>query len=187
MKKSNGYGWLRFFLCGLLTGLGHQPLYAQQAHGADSAVGTSERRPLMELLIELNRTKGVYFLFSQQQIGQMPVKMPVISASVSVEKILSQVLRNTGLIFKKVDERTFVILNRRKDVRVVDTGAVEGSAYPTDEPADEPAADARPDLISGRVTDLDGKVLQGVSVAVKNSRKGTTTDLDGVFTYRGRQ
>jgi TonB-linked SusC/RagA family outer membrane protein len=195
MKKSNGYGWLRFFLCALLTGLCHQPGYSQQANGAasvagsgnasvrpaDSAAKASGRRPLMELLIELNRTKGVYFLFSQQQIGQLPVNMPVISASVSVEKILSQVLRNTGLIFKKVDDRTYVILNRKKDVKPVDTGAVRGSAYPTDEPADASAADARPDFITGRVTDRDGKVLEGVSVTIKDSRKGTTTDLEGVF------
>ncbi len=202
MKKSNGYGWLRFFLCALLTGLSHQPLYSQQAQraapvmgsglgvvhagkeggkDADSTAKAAARRPLMDLLIELNRTRGVYFLFSQQQIGQMPVNMPVISGSVSVEKILSQVLRNTGLIFKKVDERTFVILNRKKEVKVADTGAVQGSAYPSDEPADEPAADARPGLISGRVADRDGKVLQGVSVTVKNTRKGTSTDLDGAF------
>ncbi|HXB33499.1 MAG TPA: SusC/RagA family TonB-linked outer membrane protein [Puia sp.] len=198
MKKSNGYGWLRFFLCALLTGFSQQPVYSQQAHPAapvtgagdaavrpaDSASKGSARRPLMDLLIELNRTKGVYFLFSQQQIGQMPVNMPVISANVSVEKILSQVLHNTGLIFKKVDERTFVILNRRKEVKAADTGAVRGLAYPTDEPADEPAADARPDLISGRVTDRDGKVLEGVSVTVKNSRNGTSTDLEGVFSLK---
>lgn len=175
---------MRFFLCALLTGLSHQPLYAQQAHGAAPVTGggvEEVRKPLMELLIELNRIKGVYFLFSQQQIGQMPVHAPVISATVSVEKILSQVLRGTGLVFKKVDERTYVILNRRKDVRAADTGAVQGSAYPDDEPSDAPAADARPDVVSGRVTDRDGKVLPGVSVTVKNSRKGTTTDLEGVF------
>ena len=200
MKKSNGYGWLRFFLCALLTGLGHQPLYSQRvqkaapvpgsglevvraAKDADSTTKASGRRPLMDLLIELNRTKGVYFLFSQQQIGQMPVNMPVISAGVSVEKILTQVLRNTGLIFKKVDERTFVILNRKREVRAADTGAVQGSAYPSDEP-EEPAADGRPDRISSRVTDRDGKVLQGVSVTVKNTGKGTSTDLDGVFSLQ---
>ena len=206
MKKSDGYGWLRFFLCALLTGLSHQLLYSQQAHPAAPTPGGGQavvrpgdsmarvaansgriaaspagRRPLMEVLIELNRTKGVYFLFSQQQIGQMPVDMPAIQATVSVEKILSQVLRNTGLIFKKVDERTFVILNRRKNVKVADTSVVQGSAYPTDEPADEAAVDSRPDLISGRVTDREGKVLQGVSVTVKSSRKGTTTDLEGVY------
>ncbi|HEV3414143.1 MAG TPA: SusC/RagA family TonB-linked outer membrane protein [Puia sp.] len=211
MKKSNGYGWLRFFLCALFVGLSHQPIYAQQAHGAapvtgsgkgdvrtsgsadsgvdfrrkyDSVTMATGKRPLMDLLIELNRIKGVYFLFSQQQIGQMPVNAPVISASVSVEKILTQVLRGTGLIFKKVDERTFVILNRKKDGKVAESGAVQGSAYPEDEPSEALAAEARPDVISGRVTDRDGKVLQGVSVTVRNSRKGTTTDLEGVFSLQ---
>ncbi len=135
----------------------------------------------MEVLIELNHTKGVYFLFSQQQIGKMLVNPPVLSSNASVEKLLTQVLRNTGLIFKKVDDRTFVILNRKKEPIPADAEAVQGSSYPEDEPADVPA-DLPQGTVSGRVIDREGKALQGVTVFIKNTHKGASTDLDGEFT-----
>lgn len=190
MKKSSGYTYvLRFFLCVQLIGLSLQPVNSQSTHSA--APGTpvgghgkdSLRRPLMEVLIELNRTKGVYFLFSQQNIGQMLVNPPAPNSGAGVEKILGQVLHNTGLSFKKVDERTFVILSRKKTAAPAASVVVEGTAYPSDEPVDVPPdGDAGPNTISGRIVDHEGKVLQGVSVSIKNSHKGTLTDLDGVFT-----
>src|SRR6185312_12772377 len=185
MKKSNGYPyWLRFFLCvclaaATLPGSG-------QAVLRDPVDSTSNgRKPLMEVLIELNHARGVYFLFSQQQIGKMLVNPPVLSSNAGVEKLLTQVLRNTGLIYKKVDERTFVILNRKKDTTATAPGAaVQGSAYPDDEPADAPPRESAPNTISGKIIDIEGKVLTGVTVSVKNTHRGTSTDLDGEFSIR---
>lgn len=186
MKKSNGYPyWLRFFLCvclaaATLPGRGQAVL----RDPADSSTANG-RKPLMEVLIELNHAKGVYFLFSQQQIGKMLVNPPVLSSNASVEKLLTQVLRNTGLIYKKVDDRTFVILNRKKDaVAVTAGGAVQGSAYPDDEPADAPPGESAPNTISGKIIDIEGKVLAGVTVSIKNTHRGTSTDLDGEFSIR---
>ncbi len=36
--------------------------------------------------------------------------------------------------------------------------------------------------VTGKVTDPDGKPLEGVSVKVKNTTKGTSTNADGIFT-----
>ena len=197
MKKSGGYGyWLRFFLCVLLTEFSQPPGYAQTVHpiaitsSAGSGVSrhdttdTCSRRPLMDVLVELNHTKGVYFLFSQQQIGKMLVNPPSKNANNSVEKMLSQILRNTGLVFKKVDERTFVILNRKRDAAAAAAGPVQAPAYPEDEPTAVIPDDAAPNTISGRIIDEDGKVLPGVTVSIKHTHRGTSTDLDGVFSIR---
>jgi hypothetical protein len=67
------------------------------------------RAPLLDVLIALNKTKGVYFLFSQPSLGKVLVNTPPLSSNLPIEKILGQVLKNTGLHFKKVDEHTFVI------------------------------------------------------------------------------
>jgi len=75
------------------------------------------RKPLIDVLIELNKTKGVYFLFSQQPLGKVLVNPPVLSPNTSIEKVLTQVLKNTGLQFKKVDDRTFVILDKKSSGR----------------------------------------------------------------------
>ena len=143
--------------------------------------GPSGRRPLLDVLIELNKAKGVYFLFSQQPLGKVLVNPPALSSDLPVEKILSQVLRNTGLVFKKVDDRTFVILNRKNPAR--------NNSYDfprlQDSLSNLPDADTTTAIISrtvsGKVMAADGKSLQGVSVTVQSTRKGVATDLEGLF------
>src|SRR5579885_3504488 len=100
MRKSGLYGYylLVFFSLNATTKVLPQ--------STDTA---GERKPLLEVLIDLNKSKGVYFLFSQQPLGKVLVEPPVLSTNMPVEKILSQILKNTGLYFKKVDDRTFVI------------------------------------------------------------------------------
>src|SRR5580692_1549620 len=148
--------------------------------GADTS-GPSGKRPLLDVLIELNKAKGVYFLFSQQPLGKVLVNSPSLLSDLPVEKILSQVLKNTGLIFKKVDERTFVILNRKSPVRnnSYDLPLLQDSLGNSPDADTTMIAPSR--TISGKVAAGDGKALQGVSVTVKNTRKGVATDLEGLF------
>ena len=177
MKESNGHIFrLRFFLYVLLlTGFSVNPASAQPVPATTGPF----RKPLMEVLIELNHAKGVYFLFSQQQIGKTLVNPPVLSSNTGIEKLLTQVLRNTGLIYKKVDDRTFVILRRKEADTAIAAGGVDGSAYPEDEPLDLP--EDKPNVVGGRIIDRDGKALAGVSVSIRNSHRGTMSDLNGEF------
>ncbi|HEY6901984.1 MAG TPA: TonB-dependent receptor plug domain-containing protein, partial [Puia sp.] len=139
----------------------------------------TERRPLIDVLIELNKVRGVYFLFSRQPLAKVPVNAPQLSASIPVEKVLSQVLKNTGLYFKKVDDRTFVILDRKNTVTSPGFDSTGGVAF-TDASPSLPAP-VNIHYVTGRVGASDGKPLQGVSVTLPDERKGTVTDLDGVF------
>jgi len=182
MKKSSTPAyWLGFFLLLQLTGFPIRQLNAQQVPPS----GTSPpaiRKPLLEVLIELNRTRGAYFLFSQPQLGKTLVNPPNPASNAGIEKILSQLLRNTGLAFKKVDEQTFVILRRKKSDIAADTEAVNSMTYPQEEAgAALSQQDVAPGTISGKIIDREGKVLQGVSVTVRNTHKGTVTDLAGDF------
>ena len=143
------------------------------------------RRPLIDVLIELNRVRGAYFLFSQQPLGKVPVNTPVYTPNVPVEKILTQVLKNTGLYFKKVDDRTFVILDRKRSAAPIAFDTAGGQEF-----ADEPAmavAGVAPGLVTGFITAGDGKPLQGVSVTVEKTCKGTVTDLAGTFEVRANR
>src|ERR1700743_2429234 len=144
-----------------------------------------ERRPLIEVLIELNRVRGAYFLFSQQPLGKVPVNQPVYSPDVPVEKILTQVLKNTGLYFKKVDDRTFVILNRKKPAGPLNFDSAGGREF-ADQPA-MPSGNPDPGIIAGYIMANDGKPLQGVSVTVDKTHKGTMTDLAGAFEIKARR
>ena len=54
---------------------------------------------------DLNRQKGVYFLYSDENIGNKLVT-PVTDVKQHIEKILDDVLDETGLKYKKVNETT---------------------------------------------------------------------------------
>jgi len=178
MRKSSLYGVLLAFFqvilwpcCQLVSG--------QTPLSKPPVTATQIRRPLIDVLIELNRTKGVYFLFSQPSLGKAPVNNPVLTANLPVEKILTQVLKSTGLYFKKVDDRTFVILDKKRSGTGNNFDTAGGQEF-----ADQSAGDlAEPGwgAITGHVIAGDGKALQGVSITIQNSHKGTATDLAGAF------
>ncbi|HVW58842.1 MAG TPA: TonB-dependent receptor plug domain-containing protein, partial [Puia sp.] len=179
MRKSSLYS-LVFFLSATL------PAWSQvnpSVKPPDTADSISSRRSLLDVLIDLNRSKGVYFLFSQQSLGKVLVHDPVLSPNMTVERTLNQVLKNTGLYFKKVDDRTFVILSKK--TYGTNSGYDPSAGVPDPGTAGSlPEADSvifSTNNITGRIISADGKTLPGVSVTVKHSRKGTVTDLDGQF------
>lgn len=178
MRKTSFYCLLLVFFPAIFFPVGK--VVAQASPVTLPVAAENDHRPLIDVLIELNKVRGVYFLFSQQPLGKVPVNAPVFTPNVPVEKILSQVLKNTGLYFKKVDDRTFVILGRKKSGFPVSFDTAGGQEF-----IDQSilaSEDTSPDLVSGQVTASDGKPLQGVSVTILNSRKGTATDLSGTFT-----
>ena len=69
----------------------------------------ANKNTLFNVLKDLNKQKGVYFLFSDNSLGSRPVNA-VTNHNVDIEKILDQVLKNTGLKYKKVSDNAFVIL-----------------------------------------------------------------------------
>ncbi len=137
-----------------------------------------EKQTLFSVLKELNKTKGIYFLFSEQSLGTILVN-PVDDKSGSTEKILEAILKDTGLKFKKVNEKTFVILQEREkggtNYNPVDFGTSEA---PKNDKTEEVVAI---DPISGKVTASDGTPLANVSITIKGTSKGTSTNASGVF------
>lgn len=168
----------------LVIFLGIILLLPRSARSQTSPAGPGQQ-PLIDALVELNKTRGVYFLFSRQPLGKKIVNTPVLSTGLSTEKILSQLLKNTGLYYKKVDDRTFVILEKQPSAR---TNTLDSTATAEfSDTANVISAPSRPNIASGRVFTGDGKNLQGVSVTLLHTRKGTTTDLSGAFGLEARK
>jgi TonB-linked SusC/RagA family outer membrane protein len=141
----------------------------------------------MEALVALNKVRGVYFLFAQPSFAGIHVRFPPMSSNASVEKILSQLLRNTGLYYRKVDDQTFVILDKRSRDRRERSDTSLAAADVADAPSPVSVAEAAPGYISGRVLATNGKALQGVSVTVLNTRRGATTDQNGAFSVNSNR
>src|SRR5690242_20338234 len=138
---------------------------------------TNDQKTLFSVLKELNKKKGVYFLFSEEGLSQKLVN-PVIDDAQSIEKILDEVLKNTGLKYKKVSDNTFVILNDKEKFRKAkDLQQVNFDNSGIRKSEEEKAVED----INGKITDSKGDPLSGVSVTVKGTNKGTATNSRGEF------
>lgn len=178
MGKTSFYCPLLVFFLGMLLLL-PRTARLQTIPATPSILSPSAQQPLIDVLVGLNKAKGVYFLFSRQPLGKKLVNPPVLTAGLSTERILTQVLRNTGLYYKKVDDRTFVILEKGNAGH--DNPIDSTAAQDLNDPGPVPPAVVRQNLVTGRVFTDEGKLLPGVSVTLLHTRKGTATDLSGVF------
>lgn len=159
-----------------------------QQKSLETKLGTDENPPkqtLFNVLKELNKTRGVYFLFSEQSLGDKMVN-PLEDNNASVEKTLDQLLKNTGLKFKKVNDKTFVILSEKNAAENNLNPSGLMPAFSTDEP-EETKNSVTADPITGKVTTADGKPISGVSITIKGSKKGVSTDVGGVFVIEARK
>lgn len=134
------------------------------------------QQTLFKVLKELNRTKGVFFLFSDQSLGEKLVN-PVKNENADIEKILTQVLENTGLKYKKVNEKTFVILAAKESAK----NEYNLAPVTFNENERQSTAAQAAEVVKGTVTDSTGAAVSGVSVTVKGTRRGTTTSATGGF------
>lgn len=198
--KISHYPTLRQFACAFLavSMLWTHPTNAQSgyAYGAkkkgilglfgqnDNQNQPSEKHTLFNVLKDLNKQKGVYFLFSDPSLGDKPVNA-VLNMQAAVDKILDQVLKNTGLKYKKVSDNTFVILNTKEpSKKATQPAAVNFDNVPVDQHSLSKAAY---DVITGRVTTAEGAPIAGATVSVKGTRRGTSTNANGEFSIDAKQ
>jgi TonB-linked SusC/RagA family outer membrane protein len=168
---------LAFFACLPLHVFPQSSLHTS-APPASTGKGKST---LLEALIELNKARGVYFLFAQQAFGKLVVGPFVNSPNATVEKMLTQLLRNTGLYFRKVDDQTYVILDRKNRNRPDHSDGASPAEDSVGFGTAVPATDAVTGMVTGRVIAAGGRPLEGVSITVRRTQRGTATDAAGVF------
>ena len=151
-----------------------QYAYASKKHTLADVQLTSaddQKQTLLSVLKELNRQKGMYFLCSEDGIGNTMVE-PVKNGKEKIENILTALLENTALSYKKVSANTYVIVRDKRALKSVKKDRGTAPDY---------LATLVDEMIHGKVTDSQGEPLRGVSVSVKGTNRGTTTGYDGTF------
>lgn len=144
----------------------------------------TEKNKLINVLKELNQAKGAYFMFSDQSLTNKTVN-PITDLKPDVEEILDKILRNTGLTFKKINDKTFVILYSKEDDKSM---LAPGIDYIQMVPPIQLNKNfSLQDIITGKVVDKDGAGIAGVSVAVKGKSTGTSTNNNGVFSIEAHK
>lgn len=159
-----------------------QRAFASQ-QGPDKQHQTRKSRheiPLLTALKELNRKRGVYFLYTDKSIGERMVS-DIVHPKADVERILTELLEGSGLHYTRVNATTFVILNGEGNRTGASPSIVSAEDTATRIVPDSVYHVVVSDMARGMVTDESGSPLSGVSVLVKGSVRGTVTDAKGAF------
>jgi outer membrane receptor for ferrienterochelin and colicin len=128
----------------------------------------NSKQNLSEALQILNQKRGISFAIDQQKIGNKQVNK-ITEFSGNIEKILTKILKNTGLTFKKISENTYTIIlegNPRKSV------SNQGDANP----------ETQKFTLSGYVREQgSGELLTGVNIYFPTLKTGTSTNNYGFY------
>jgi TonB-linked SusC/RagA family outer membrane protein len=143
-------------------------------------------RPLLEVLTEVKEHYNVSFLYEPVTLQDKTVKVPINYRS-KVESTLSRLLEPEGLMFKRINEKTYSILSQEPS-KTANSGQPDAALNTT---IVEPASIKKEVVIaymhpvdivvSGTLTDEADNPLPGVNVLVKGTTIGTTSDAQGRY------
>ena len=155
--------------------------YSQAGLRSASAGTEVQTRSIPSILADARKVFDVDFVYESKVLPDARLVMEVEKYH-SVEEFLDELLRPYNLKYKKVLAKAYVIYSSNSELKKLISGLVRGSGTMTAEPAHPPAADARTIVVTGRILEEGkGLPLEGVSVTVKGTNKGTLTDKDGKF------
>ncbi|MDP1973244.1 MAG: carboxypeptidase-like regulatory domain-containing protein, partial [Sediminibacterium sp.] len=131
-----------------------------------SAIGFSQSRvtikmaslDLKKALFEVEKKTDYRFLFAEEVVKGKP-KVTINMVDATLEEILGKILVNTGINYKILGTN-LVVLKETKN-------------------AEKELAEI---VVKGRITSASGEPLTGVSIQVKGTQVGTTSDNNGAFT-----
>ncbi|WP_211325324.1 SusC/RagA family TonB-linked outer membrane protein [Larkinella arboricola] len=167
----------------------------QVARKAKTAIAP-ETRPLKDVLREIKSRYNVDILLEGGLIDGIRVAAEVVDFNQSVERNLTKILRPNQLHYKKIKAGSYLILDEKKGPKSTDDQPLTyihsegfGNQLPGEKSAEDSAlpsgrgAETVADVtVRGKVTDDEkGSGLPGVSVVLKGTQRGATTDPDGNF------
>ena len=116
---------------------------------------------LKEVFKEIHRQTGKTVLYNDDRLS-LEQKVRTDFVDTELEEILNQVLRNRGMSYKFVDDYIVIVPQKLSSGPQV----VEEIT------------------LTGKVTDMKGEGLPGVTVMIKSTTLGTATDFEGKYSLR---
>lgn len=118
--------------------------------------------PLEKVLRSIEKQTQYRFSYKDFLVGKIK-SVSVKCENAPILKALDMALKGTSLTYDVVSEKSIVILEKKL-------------------PASKKTDSGKNGKIKGRVLDQNGEPVIGASVMVKDSKRGTVTDIDGYFT-----
>jgi TonB-linked SusC/RagA family outer membrane protein len=149
------------------------------------------RQKLRGVLNELKTRYRVDILFEGGLVGDIMVATELLDFKASIEQNLDRILRATNLNYKKVKAGTYLIVADKKPsqalvpIHNLTQELAANEVLP--EPAQVPSittilkAENLEQTVRGKVEDENSTGLPGVSVLLRGTTRGTTTNADGAF------
>ncbi len=193
LQKSCGVGVIL-----LALSLSGHPIWAQTYARAHKLPQKSEAAAptmlkLREVLKDLKSRYQVDILFEGGLVEGITVSSDGVNLNANLEQNLDRILRTSGLSYKKVKNGSYVILETKKSPKTAEADARFQEGFSPEQPAEKPITSETPQVkslekaevmaqtIKGKVTDEKGAGLPGVSVLIKGTQRGTTTNAEGTF------
>jgi TonB-linked SusC/RagA family outer membrane protein len=131
---------------------------AATGHGQDKITMQLKSAELRKVLITIEKKTDYRFLFNEALLNNKP-RIDIHAVDIPVINVLDEILQNTGISYKLFENKLIVL-----------------------KASNEPGLDELKEIkVSGHVTGANGEPLYGVSITVKGTRTGTTTDVNGNF------
>lgn len=118
---------------------------------------------LEEALSTIEKSSGFHFSYKDDVLNRDD-RLSIKKRRQSLYKVLANISKESGLNFTRINNN--IVINQRKSA-LDQVGVMEI---------------IKDDItVSGKVTGQDGESLPGVSIVVKGTTRGTTTDIDGNY------
>ncbi len=122
---------------------------------------------LLNTIKKIELQSSFHFIYNNDEVKTINhLDIPASRKSVAV--LLDELLKNTSLVYKQVNDRILIV--SKTDMK------------PGHNPEESFSSPVKQQIgVKGRVTDMKGDPLPGVSIKVKGSAIGTSTDTDGRY------
>lgn len=152
-----------FFTAVLMANTGH----AQLKGLADVTVTVKFKgSTLNNVITELENQSGFQFTYNKAMVALNELKVDMSRSNAPLSEVLLEISSQTNLKFVQLDDNIHI---------------AKGPKRP---PVSEEIKPISVVEITGQVLDPTGLALPGVTVRIKNTTRGTTTNLDGEYTIQ---
>ena len=131
---------------------------AAKTYSQDKVTIKMDAAEIKKVLFAIEKKTSFRFLFSEDIVkDQPPVSIDVVEAP--IDQVMGILLGNSGIIYKIINQ-TLVVLRKGVAASEINISEIR---------------------VTGKVTSPSGEPLIGVSVKIKNSSVGTTTNAEGNY------
>ena len=142
-------------------------VYASSTYSQNTRMSASLKNATIEQVFDLIQSNSEFIIFYRDDQVNVNQEVSVKAKNSTVDKILDQALSGTNLKYKIYDRQIVIIPGQEiKNAETI---------------LNDLQAEQNTKKVTGKVIDMEGEPIPGVSVMVKGTTIGTITDIDGLY------